>query len=602
MFKTPSSDSLLDATRHKAVTMKAGEQFRIIELLPLEAGHDPEAPVVCRTVVASLSDDALDYEAVSYVWGDGKDRASVVVDDRLVDISASLDVLFRRLRRPDRTRRVWVDQLCIDQTDVAEKTAQIKVMGDIYARCTNCLIWMGTVPDSVSAADVEAMLQLLRYMATPDLWDVPHCLSSREEFARIFGVLFLIHPDGNSWWKRIWTVQELMLPEKRTVLWGQHELLWTVMMRAIHTWTTTWLQPLHGAMSQEQFDSMNALSANVVWASYSAHKDLPSILVNKWRRRQATDPRDKVFGLRGLVLPSVALTYTDRCTTATPAADVFSALTLDAILAEGSLQPLVLNPRRTEPGAATDDVPGWTMDLGGADQGAADMFYRDWGYRHYNACQSRPLDRDLLQVTVDANGGSTRVLAVPGVKVEEIRVVSPDQNVAPQTDEQISEKLKGWFKLAADYRREKLSLTADAQFEESCWRLVLADLLEVANDETPSRLPNTEDLELARRFAMEGQRERGRLWIKEHHMPSSLFNLAFFVTGSGMMGLAPTDTVPGDQIWILDGGKFPFVLRPRQGGGTNEFDFLGCCYAQGIMFGEFFQQNGDLQSSTLYLH
>lgn len=46
----------------------------------------------------------------------------------------------------------------------------------------------------------------------------------------------------------------------------------------------------------------------------------------------------------------------------------------------------------------------------------------------------------------------------------------------------------------------------------------------------------------------------------------------------------------GDEVWIFNGGNNPFLIRPRhQCDGKNSFDFVGCTYVQGIMFGEWYQ-------------
>lgn len=40
----------------------------------------------------------------------------------------------------------------------------------------------------------------------------------------------------------------------------------------------------------------------------------------------------------------------------------------------------------------------------------------------------------------------------------------------------------------------------------------------------------------------------------------------------------------GDEVWVLFGGRVPFVLRPNEAGST--FSMIGDCYLHGFMDGE----------------
>ncbi|KAK6225294.1 hypothetical protein QIS74_01341 [Colletotrichum tabaci] len=583
--------------------MLSGDQIRVMELLP-SGDEGPAAPLRCHVHIVSLSSNP-DYEAVSYVWGVPDGKTSIEVSGRSFGISSNLDALLRRLRYTNRKRQIWADQICIDQNNLSEKTTQVKMMGDIYSKCRQCLIWMGEIPESVPQSGVEDAIHLLEFMATPDDVNVPEFLSTRDKFIKVFEVLYLIHPHGNTWWSRIWTVQEVILPERKTILWGPKVLSWELLSQAMHTWTTQYMPSLMDILLDEDFQEMNALSANIVWINYGRNSDLPSILVTKWRNRKATDMRDKVFGLLGLVPDHVDLEYTGRRTCESSVAEVFSSLTLDAILSTDSLQPLVLNPR-LEDDIATEGISRWAMDLKGFPKRDADTFYRDWAHDHYNACNGRALDRAFLRSTVEAHAGSTRVLGVSGVMVDTVQIISPQRSTAPESDARISENLRAWYKLAASRQPGGVSAATRPEFDEQFCRLVVADILEPRDEDDPesqSRMPNAEDLENAWRFVEEGIQGPGELWIKESHMPSQLCNQIFFVTASGMMGMGPWDTLPGDEVWVFDGGNYPFTIRPRhERGSKGEFDFVGCCYIQGIMFGEWFQKQEELSTQRIYIY
>ncbi|KAK3658343.1 hypothetical protein LTR56_001754 [Elasticomyces elasticus] len=59
--------------------------------------------------------------------------------------------------------------------------------------------------------------------------------------------------------------------------------------------------------------------------------------------------------------------------------------------------------------------------------------------------------------------------------------------------------------------------------------------------------------------------------------------LLFITTERRYLGYGPDSVQIGDQVWILAGGKVPFILRPKVNG---RFELVGEAYVHGIMHGE----------------
>lgn len=55
-------------------------------------------------------------------------------------------------------RILWADAVCIDQSDVEEKSHQVNLMGEIYGRASRVLIWLGEDPDG----DAEEALRFIK--------------------------------------------------------------------------------------------------------------------------------------------------------------------------------------------------------------------------------------------------------------------------------------------------------------------------------------------------------------------------------------------------------------------------------------------------------
>lgn len=101
-------------------------------------------------------DDEFEYEALSYTWRSSKfdapddsemnisgsskaDHAAdkqyfIYCNSQGIRIGLSLQNLLKRLRFESGSRKLWADQICIDQSNTREVGAQIKIMREICPR------------------------------------------------------------------------------------------------------------------------------------------------------------------------------------------------------------------------------------------------------------------------------------------------------------------------------------------------------------------------------------------------------------------------------------------------------------------------------------
>jgi hypothetical protein len=72
------------------------------------------------------------YEALSYCWG-VKERLYLIFNHDLkhMVVTWNLFSALLRLRYPDRPRLLWVDAICINQSDLQDKSIQVS---QIYKR------------------------------------------------------------------------------------------------------------------------------------------------------------------------------------------------------------------------------------------------------------------------------------------------------------------------------------------------------------------------------------------------------------------------------------------------------------------------------------
>ena len=115
--------------------------IRLLELAPAESSV---LPIHCQLVERKLS-STLSYKALSYSWQNELVPPDEVIfcNSSPIYISANLHAALRRFRRPDEVVSIWVDAICINQQDDAERAYQVGIMRDIYQFCGEVLIWLG---------------------------------------------------------------------------------------------------------------------------------------------------------------------------------------------------------------------------------------------------------------------------------------------------------------------------------------------------------------------------------------------------------------------------------------------------------------------------
>jgi len=144
------SDSAPPASPHYPGCYRALEPG-FIRVFELEAGH-PTDPVRGRLVQQTIKGEP--YEAVSYVWGNPRNRHDLTVDGDILSVTENLHGALTAFRHHPisggsdgsvrrRVRRLWADALCINQENVPERTAQLELMGPIFAGARRVLAWIG---------------------------------------------------------------------------------------------------------------------------------------------------------------------------------------------------------------------------------------------------------------------------------------------------------------------------------------------------------------------------------------------------------------------------------------------------------------------------
>ena len=127
-----------------------------IRVLTFENNDDTYSTLQCRFEHVSLLDEPqVLYNAVSYCWGKNPLPGGIVLDGKTILVPSSAPNALRTVCHPVHGRRnlpVWIDAICINQNDNEEKSHQVAVMGDVYRKASEVLIWLGDEDESTLSA------------------------------------------------------------------------------------------------------------------------------------------------------------------------------------------------------------------------------------------------------------------------------------------------------------------------------------------------------------------------------------------------------------------------------------------------------------------
>ncbi|KAG8164155.1 hypothetical protein KVR01_006073 [Diaporthe batatas] len=125
--------------------------IRVLKLYSAPSSDDPELSVELLSVPL---DDAPPFEALSYAWGSPSPRTEIRCSGMRIEIGPSLysALCHMRPKSPGQMRLMWVDALCINQEDIPERNAQVRIMHDIYSKASGTMIWLGEGNETTARA------------------------------------------------------------------------------------------------------------------------------------------------------------------------------------------------------------------------------------------------------------------------------------------------------------------------------------------------------------------------------------------------------------------------------------------------------------------
>lgn len=102
------------------------------------------------------------------------------------------------------------------------------------------------------------------------------------------------------YWKRVWVVQEVLLAKDIIVICGNHICLWQSFLDTLHRAHDIRRMPSQSQQHMRQTPARRLLQHKAKWKTNDWRRSL-HYLIETYSEMEATDARDKVYGLLGLV-------------------------------------------------------------------------------------------------------------------------------------------------------------------------------------------------------------------------------------------------------------------------------------------------------------
>ncbi|KAM0809267.1 putative Heterokaryon incompatibility domain-containing protein [Seiridium cardinale] len=593
----------------------ATRQIRLLDLLP------GSGTIQCRLRHTSLAAHEQ-YEGLSYCWGVPGEKVKIIVNgfDFLVTPNLRTALQYLRNQGTQHTRALWVDALCINQSDIAERNTQVPLMRDIYMSCQCAIVWLGkndmftrsafeavefmaSKADSGEKFDYYNWRKVKRGEQQPEgIWWRIRGVAEILQSAAAFNSLF-----GRPWFTRVWVVQELALSPQAIVVCGVFQMDWELIRRA-------------HSVSKTNFEVPNHLGTMLRFRNWPDNipDDILSHMLMAWHK-DSQDPKDKIYGLMGIESQGeqvpVEVDY------GADNHEIFTRFTRTYLEITGNLQVLAICRGCKAFQMATTEVPSWAIN-------------------HEYDRNKDPLPDQLISWSFEgwrrsggfSTGGERRcqpsfsgkLLSLQGFQLDSVSSISIENEPAPAPvgGTYVAGVVRSWISAVAFSRfyleARRISMDANPGGTYGPTRQMPLDAFwQTIHGGNPSVI-ETETLSRARKSCEDVDKilTQQAGWVAMGSFMATLTlavvylvmlimsgilgatyidffgrigmtkHRRFLLTDMGYIGLGPRETKVGDKIVILQGHRAPVVARPGQC-----WRVVGDCYIHGIMDGEAFVED-----------
>ncbi|KNG89946.1 hypothetical protein ANOM_001677 [Aspergillus nomiae NRRL 13137] len=587
------------------------DEFRVIRIEEVQ-------PQVKFSLQTFSIYEAPVYEALSYAWGTSPEMEDSVCNGARFRISHTLGQALRGIHAHSSGGWIWVDAICINQSDAEEKAHQVAGMGELYSCADQVLIWLG------DAADESDMACSLLPELTEKIWALKESTGWKPLTTDEIVTQGLPHPDdqlwravlllySRPWFQRLWIVQEVVLAPQCVFLCGAQQVEWHVVVNfalaASKSFFVSNIAGLHvDAMGEDQVSrSTNGIklirsSCRLKDGLEEAEKEIEGLyaMMDIMQSQGASVKVDYVYAVRDMLPDAmrekVVVDYSDE---AKQNYGIVHARFFRQCLERVRDWPSLRFP----PTTPHVGIPSWCPPWGSG-----------WNYRYLPVvgCKAgRPAATSLPStagnLSLTANNSDEGILCIAGLYVDTIQDVVPLSQVFGESSNvfhahRILRALKdclAYIPHDADSRQRLLGVLIghcgwleSPEFSGRPDGDVLGSFvtfLELAANENheDGADPRPVNLNTAEYFLDQHRFWRGYLNLIMIRWPGR----SFAFTNNGRMAIVPCHTKSGDTVCVFLGATLPQVVSRHEDGVHRKY--IGPSVVDGIMQGEVFDTMGE---------
>ncbi|KAF1353002.1 hypothetical protein EJ07DRAFT_134899 [Lizonia empirigonia] len=540
-----------------------------------------------RTECHALTEE-LEYDAISYVWG--TEPASVTVkcnDAALLVTPTAFEMLeYLYLSKPEPTQPIWIDAICINQADDAEKAVQVPQMYRIYSHANSVIVWGGR-----STLETTVCMKGLNQLLSTD------------------------------WFKRLWTFQEIVLAKEaillRGGLWASFNQLLDLAVKRYYDWENHFGPT--GYLDFVTIHQCRTIQLHRQKDQYNT-SDLPYLL-QYMRRRQVGEEVDRIWALYGLfdqglrreLAPLVNYSETARIQ------HWFTTISCMKTVAQISQWPLLLDIPFSE-NPRSSYLPSWCPDPRGRGKHVFCLYGR-WNRR----IQKFPLwyqsifteKEELVTISrYDAIDEYPKRLIVTAPELDFLAIRGFEVDTVLEVIE--DERLVGTWGYTEDYTNdaENFSNSNPTHLIAMAWLAKSLDLARKTcernsncNVDDHSSIPREFVVAFCRdhrvnETAMTAVADMMEALTARYYdifrLDSEVFSFSIFIlrtvghsfisTKGGRLGIVTPGCKPGDKICVFYGGEPLYIIRPHKSNSDSLpnateklWDFVGSAYVAHLM-------------------
>jgi hypothetical protein len=249
------------------------------------------------------------FYALSYEWGPEHPVHPIIIDGKVFQVRQNLKDFLDRLAGGGEAyiKPMWIDAICICQEILHERNAQVTIMGKIFQAASLVVTWIGTQPqDNGILSEIETTLREWQEsdeaarLSNGTLSQPARILSPREPYGRMWNHLKLLCEQ--SYWRRLWIIQEIALSGRILLCWGVDQISWSALSIAFHALHQSGRGRRLSAHVEGPWDVVATSVPFSVWLRSEGYEPNTRLLktMETYRASMCSVYHDKAYALTGI--------------------------------------------------------------------------------------------------------------------------------------------------------------------------------------------------------------------------------------------------------------------------------------------------------------